>query len=89
MALEWDEAKRRQNGAKHGIDFPAAALALDGRNAVLVHTPRKGEDRWRTTAVVEGRIITVIWTWRGTNMRVISARRARDAETREYRLLFP
>jgi uncharacterized DUF497 family protein len=83
--FEWDENKRRQNLAKHGVDFLRAALVFDGRPAVMLYSPRAGEDRWQTTAAIEGRLITVIWTWRDERCRIISARRARDGEERAYR----
>jgi uncharacterized DUF497 family protein len=83
--FEWDENKRQQNLAKHGVDFLRAALVFDGRPAVMLYSPRAGEDRWQTTAAIEGRLITVIWTWRDERCRIISARRARDGEERAYR----
>ena len=88
IEFEWDEIKRQQNLAKHGIDFPRAALVFDGRPAVMVYSPRTGEDRWQTTADIEGRLVTVIWTWRGGRCRIISARKARDAEARAYRQIY-
>jgi uncharacterized protein len=75
-------------GKKHGIDFPRAALVFDGRPAIMIYSPRTGEDRWQTTADVEGRLITVIWTWRDQRCRIISARKARDAEARAYRQIY-
>ena len=86
--FEWDEDKRRQNLAKHGVDFLRAALVFDGRPAVMLYSPRTSEDRWQTTADVEGRLITVVWTWRGQRCRIISARRARDGEERAYRQIY-
>lgn len=87
--FEWDETKRAQNLAKHGIDFPRATLAFDGRTAIMRYSPRLGEDRWQTTAEVDGRLITVVWAWRGSACRIISARRARYGEARAYRQVFP
>jgi uncharacterized protein len=86
--FEWDEDKRRQNLEKHGVDFLRAALVFDGRPAVMLYSPRTGEDRWQTTAEIEGRLITVVWTWRGERCRIISARRARDGEERAYRQIY-
>ena len=86
--FEWDEEKRRQNLAKHGIDFPRAALVFDGRQAVMLYSPRPNEDRWQTIAEVEGRLISVIWTWREERCRIISARKARDGEARLYRQIY-
>jgi hypothetical protein len=39
-AFEWDEGKRRQNVAKHGIDFVRAQELFDGRRVLTV--PRGG-----------------------------------------------
>jgi hypothetical protein len=38
MNFEWDETKRQQNLAKHGIDFLGAALAFDGRAAMMLYS---------------------------------------------------
>ncbi|MDP9354285.1 MAG: BrnT family toxin [Chloroflexota bacterium] len=40
-----------------------------------------------TTGELDGRFSTVVWTWRGEVIRLISARRARDAEQRAHRSL--
>jgi uncharacterized DUF497 family protein len=57
--FEWDEIKRKYNAEKHGIDFLRAALAFDGRPAIMLYSPRRGEDRWQTIAEVEGRLISI------------------------------
>jgi uncharacterized protein len=85
VEFEWDEEKRLQNIAKHNIDFFRAALAFNGRPAVVNFSPRIAEERWQTIAEIDGRVITVIWTWRGRRCRIISARKARNAERRAYR----
>ena len=87
MAFEWHEDKRRRNLADHKIDFVRAVDVFDGRPGYTHHSPRQGEDRWATVAIVEGRFMTVVWTWRDGNRRLISARRSRDAEKRAYRRL--
>jgi hypothetical protein len=86
--FEWDEEKRQQNLAKHSIDFLRAALVFDGRPVIMMYSPRRREDRWQTTAQVDGRLITVVWTWRGERCRIISARKARYGEARTYREVF-
>ena len=87
MAFQWDESKRRKNLAAHAIDFLKAVEVFDGRPSYTYYSPRGGEDRWATVAAVRGRFMTVVWTWRGADRRLISARRARDAEKRAYRQL--
>ncbi len=85
VEFEWDEVKRRANIEKHGLDFGVAEMLLDGRAQVSSPSPRDEEMRFATTAEFEGRLYTVIWTERGESVRVISLRRARDAEERTYR----
>ncbi len=84
MNFEWDEAKRERNLEKHGIDFVDCAALFDGRPALTVQSRFADEARFLTTGLVEKRLITVVWTMRGENMRFISARRAREAERRRY-----
>ena len=83
--VEWDEAKRWSNLAKHRIDFHAAQDLFDGRPVLTVDSKYAAEVRFLTTGVVKSRIVTVIWTRRGEVIRLISARSARDAERSAYR----
>jgi uncharacterized DUF497 family protein len=66
----------------------SAYLFFDGRPAVHQPTPRNDEERWKTTADVAGARFTVVWTWRGENIRVITMRRAHEQEIRSYRETF-
>jgi uncharacterized DUF497 family protein len=84
MEFEWDEAKRAANIEKHGLDFLRAAQLFDGRPAITASTSRDGEARWKTTGLIEDVFITVIWTAREGRVRIISARRAWNAEERQY-----
>jgi len=85
MEFEWDEAKRQSNLAKHAIDFVRARFLFDGRPIITTRSPYPGEERYLTTGVVDGRFVTAVWTPRDTTIRLISVRRARDAEERAYR----
>ena len=87
MEFEWDEAKRLSNIAKHGIDFFRAQSVFDGRPRTELISRRGDEERVVSTAELDGRIVTVVWTERRGAIRLISARGARDAEKREYRSL--
>jgi uncharacterized DUF497 family protein len=87
MPFEWDEDKRLRNIEKHDLDFVRAQLVFDGRPIITGRSNHVGEVRWLTTAVVDGRFYTVVWTQRHAAIRIISARRARDAEERAYRAL--
>ena len=87
--FEWDETKRLSNFRKHALDFRAAVQLFDGRSVVEMRSSYVHEERFRTTGKLDDRLITVIWTRRGTRIRIISVRRARDGEQREYRALYP
>jgi uncharacterized DUF497 family protein len=80
VEFEWDEDKRLRNAEKHDIDFEHAAEIFDGRAIVTVPSTFPDEARFQTTAELEDRVITVIWTWRQDRIRIVSARRARKNE---------
>ena len=87
MQFEWDEAKRRENIAKHGIDFRDAVTIWDGPviDPASVRNER-GERRPLALGIEadDERIIAVVYTWRDSLRRIISARRARDYERTAY-----
>lgn len=85
--FEWDEQKWQSNLTKHGLDFLRAKLVFDGRPAIHVPSLHLEEERFLTVGRVDDRFITVVWTWRDTVIRLISARRARDQEVRQYHSL--
>jgi hypothetical protein len=87
MDFEWDEAKRLANLEKHGVDFLRAQMLFDGRPVITAQSPRETETRHATTGEIESRFYTVIWTWRGEVVRIISARRARHEEEQRHRAL--
>jgi uncharacterized DUF497 family protein len=49
MEFEWDEAKRRSNFDKHGIDFVVAQSLFDGRSTWTVRSTYLYEERYLTT----------------------------------------
>jgi uncharacterized DUF497 family protein len=88
--FEWDEAKNEANISKHGISFVAAVTIFDA--GYLEYEDKRqdyGEARVRVVGVVANRLVTVICTQRGASVRIISARRARRDERRDYRQIFP
>jgi len=85
MEFEWDERKRAQVIKDRALDFVSAHRFFDGRPAIHQPTPRNDEERWKTTGQIDGFFFTVVWTWRGENIRVISMKRAHEQEIRKYR----
>jgi uncharacterized DUF497 family protein len=86
MGFEWDETKRRRNLREHGVDFIDMFPIFDGDVAERADARFEyGESRIRCLGELNGRLYVVIYTWRGSNRRIISARKANARERREYR----
>ena len=86
MLFEWDEAKRQANITKHGIDFRDAGQIFDGRPRLDIESPRRGEERTISIAILDGRHVAIVWLWRGDDVTsIISVRSARSGEKKQYR----
>jgi uncharacterized DUF497 family protein len=88
---EWDEAKREANLRKHGLDFDDADIVYENPNKVTFAEAGRGESRWRDIAFVEsnGIVLTLVYVFRGYNIRIISFRKASRKERRIYEHLRP
>jgi uncharacterized DUF497 family protein len=81
VKYEWDAA----NLTKHGIDFEDAIAIFDG--PVLEKVDKRidyGEERFAAVGIAHGLELFVVYTWRGRNRRLISARRASRDERKPY-----
>ena len=83
--VEWDDNKAAINFTKHGLKFSTAAkVFLDENRYIEIDELHSwDETRYKTIGLV-GKILTVIYTERGENLRLISARRANIEERRTY-----
>jgi uncharacterized DUF497 family protein len=85
MAVEWDPGKARANLRKHGIRFADAVTALEDASAISVRDEWEDEERWITIGIDSlARLLVVVHTWRGEQIRLISARPATRTEARQY-----
>jgi uncharacterized protein len=82
--FEWDERKNEFNHAKHGIAFGEAIEVFYGP-ILLRQSDRNNEERWTALGFVDDRLFVVVFTRRIDAFRIISARRARKNEERDYR----
>ena len=58
---------------------------LEDELAITLRDDVHGEERWVTIEIdALARILTVVYTWRGSTIRVISARPATPNEARQY-----
>lgn len=88
VGFVWDLDKAEINLEKHGIAFEDAIRVFDD---VTLDIPdiRMGELRIVSVGVVEGFEIAVVYTVRGNEYRIISARRARKREREAYHQVCP
>jgi uncharacterized protein len=83
--ITWDESKRRANLVKHGIDFLDAEEILDG--PTVTTEDRRfdyGENRWVTLGLLGGVVVSMVYTERGDELRIISIRKAQKHEERYF-----
>jgi len=79
--FEWDPEKERINTTKHKVDFRAASRIWEGIVLQSMDDRRDyGEIRIQALGEVDGRLMVVVFTWRGTTRRIISARKANPRE---------
>ena len=88
MKFEWEKSKREWTLRERNLDFSDSFQFFDGRPVIHQPTPRNDEERWKSTALVEGKFFTVVWMWRDDAMRIISMRRSHEQEERKYRATF-
>lgn len=88
MLFEWDESKEKRNIVKHGLDFSTAALIFHDVNRLEWFDERHSEqeDRYITIGEIGGTavVVMVVYTERLKVIRIISARKATNAERRAY-----
>ena len=85
MRLEWDEAKRAANLAKHGIDFSLAEqFNFEGARISPDERRNYGEARFIALGFVGTRQYVLIFTMRGEAVRVISMRKANTRESESH-----
>jgi uncharacterized DUF497 family protein len=86
--FEWGETKRLRTLQERGLDFRDDRHLFDGTPLYTYPSARDGEDRIVSVGLLERRLIAVVSMERDGIYRIISMRRARDAEERKFRALY-
>lgn len=87
MIFEWNIEKSEQNLKNHGVSFTEAELAFEDFYAIEEFDDEHSideEKRFKMLAMVGERILVVVYTMRGENYRIISARLAERKERELY-----
>lgn len=85
MAFEWDPAKEKINFSKHGVHFADSIGAFEDERALTEPDDSTSEERFRTLGTdFLGRVIVVVYAYRGEDIRLISARRANPRQRATY-----
>ena len=90
--FEWDEIKADANARKHGVSFDLASTVFhDPRLLTIADLDHsEAEERWFSVGCASnGSMVTVVYLWSdtgpaATKIRLISARKATQTETRRY-----
>ena len=85
MRYEWDEAKRKANILKHGIDFVDVPAIFAGDTVTVIDERFDyGETRYLTLGLLKTRVIVAVHTETADVIRIISARKATHYEEKSY-----
>ena len=87
LTFEWDPAKALENERKHGVTFEEASTSFGDPQSLTIADPdhSEGEDRYVLLGLsFSGRLLAIVHTERGVNIRIISARPATRREAEAY-----
>ena len=87
MGFEWDVRKAEANFKKHGVRFSEALPVFEDDYAITITDDESDplEQRFVSMGMgVKGRVLVVVYSYRGRNIRIISARVAEAQERSQY-----
>jgi uncharacterized protein len=88
MAYEWDRNKASSNQTKHGVTFEEAKSVFEEDLNTLTLSDMEHsfeEERYIEIGMSnQGRLLSIVYTERNANIRIISARPATPREVRLY-----
>jgi uncharacterized DUF497 family protein len=87
MDCGWDLRKAEANYKKHGVRFSEALPVLEDDYAITITDDESdpGEQRFVSMGTgVKGRVLVVVYSYRGKKIRILSARQAEAHERSQY-----
>jgi uncharacterized DUF497 family protein len=86
MEITWDPGKAKSNRLKHQVSFADVEAVFYDPNAISIEDmDSEGEARYVTVGADSlGRVVVVVYTYRESGIRLISARKANKTEQKVY-----
>jgi len=87
LIFEWDPQKAKSNLIKHGVSFEEASTAFQDTLSLTIDDSLHSIDEDRVVLIGmsnKNRLLVVVHTERGDNIRIISARKATKEERKNY-----
>jgi uncharacterized protein len=87
LTFEWDAKKAKSNLVKHGVNFEEASTVFGDPGSLTIPDPVHSAVEKRFVIIGSshsGKLLVVVHTERGDNIRIISARVASKRERRSY-----
>ena len=87
LLFEWDPNKAKENLEIHGVSFDEAGIAFRDTLSLTIYDPLHSEEEDRFVLMGNShkdRLLVVVHTVRGDNIRLISARKASKKERKHY-----
>ncbi|MCK5802662.1 MAG: BrnT family toxin [Lentisphaeria bacterium] len=84
MEFEFDPQKSESNTRKHGIDFVEGQALWEDPDRLQVPARTQGEPRSMLIGKIDAKHWSAIHTLRGEKTRIVSVRRSRTNEVKQY-----
>ncbi|MEY2914978.1 MAG: hypothetical protein RLZZ184_4287 [Cyanobacteriota bacterium] len=87
LGFEWHEEKAQENLKKHGISFEEAKTVFNDPLSITIADSQHSDDEERYIDIglsSKGQLLIVVYTERQSNIRIISSRKATNAERKIY-----
>jgi uncharacterized DUF497 family protein len=87
MTFEWDPQKAEANFRKHAVRFSESLPVFDDDYAITIPDDASDPNEQRFVSIGTGaknRVLVVVYCYRGSKIRIISARLADRDERQQY-----
>jgi len=87
LSFEWDKDKAKANLKKHRVGFDEATTVFTDPSSITIHDHDHSAEEQRFIDIgssEKDRVLVVVYTERGSNIRLVSCRTATPSERKLY-----